>query len=338
MEVIPSVIPPGMRDQLPIIFDTMRQVFVLSLHETFYVGALICFVALGLSFLMQNPARRTVHISGSRAGSLPAPRGRRLTGFPGEENGPPWRSGSKGRMRWLPAPAAASARVSRSRWRRPEPTSGSITDQTLTARKRPPGACASSAIARSSSKRTSAIQAQVAAMFSRFDGDMGPIDILVANAGGGSTTPKPLHETSWEEWDRVLRSNLHGAFLCGREAARRMVAAGKGGRIVNISSVHEEACNVPDAWPLLRGQGRRPQSHPLHGTRARSSRHHGQRCGARDDSHADEPPSARRIPITVPAPRRRSLSAAPELPRISRPWWSSSAPIMRPTAPAGRIS
>src|SRR5215208_6645170 len=61
MEVIQSVIPPGMRDQLPIIFDTMRQVFVLSLHETFYLGALICFVALGMSFLMQTPARRTVH-------------------------------------------------------------------------------------------------------------------------------------------------------------------------------------------------------------------------------------------------------------------------------------
>src|SRR5918997_3873445 len=62
MEVIPSVIPPGMRDQLPIIFDTMRQVFVLSMHETFYVGALICLIALGMSFLMQNPARRTVHV------------------------------------------------------------------------------------------------------------------------------------------------------------------------------------------------------------------------------------------------------------------------------------
>ena len=37
----------------------MRQVFVLSMHETFYVGALICFVALGFSFLMQNPGRRT---------------------------------------------------------------------------------------------------------------------------------------------------------------------------------------------------------------------------------------------------------------------------------------
>src|SRR5919112_3698537 len=37
MEVIPSVVPSVMQDQLPIIFDTMRQVFVLSLHETFYL-------------------------------------------------------------------------------------------------------------------------------------------------------------------------------------------------------------------------------------------------------------------------------------------------------------
>jgi glucose 1-dehydrogenase len=95
---------------------------------------------------------------------------------------------------------------------------------------------------------------QVVAMFRRFDDEMGPIDILAANAGHGSTA-KPLHETSWEEWDRVLRSNLHGAFLCGREAARRMVAAGKGGRIVNISSVHEEACNMPDDGPYCVAKG-----------------------------------------------------------------------------------
>jgi glucose 1-dehydrogenase len=96
--------------------------------------------------------------------------------------------------------------------------------------------------------------AQVATMFRRFDDEMGPIDILVANAGHGSA-PKPLHETSWEEWDRVLRSNLHGAFLCGREAARRMLASGKGGRIVNISSVHEEACNMPDDGPYCVAKG-----------------------------------------------------------------------------------
>jgi MFS family permease len=61
MEAIPAAIPPGQQVQLPVIFNLMRQVFVLSMHETFYVGAAICFVALGFSFLMQNPGRRTVH-------------------------------------------------------------------------------------------------------------------------------------------------------------------------------------------------------------------------------------------------------------------------------------
>jgi NAD(P)-dependent dehydrogenase (short-subunit alcohol dehydrogenase family) len=95
---------------------------------------------------------------------------------------------------------------------------------------------------------------QVTAMFRRFDAEMGPIDILVANAGHGSSS-KPLHETSWDEWDRVLRSNLDGAFLCGREAARRMLATGNGGRIVNVSSVHEEACNVPEDGPYCVAKG-----------------------------------------------------------------------------------
>ncbi|MGH2616045.1 MAG: SDR family NAD(P)-dependent oxidoreductase, partial [Thermomicrobiales bacterium] len=50
-------------------------------------------------------------------------------------------------------------------------------------------------------------------------------------------------------------SNLHGTFLCGREAARRMAARGAGGRIVNISSVHEEACNVPNDGPYNVAKG-----------------------------------------------------------------------------------
>lgn len=96
--------------------------------------------------------------------------------------------------------------------------------------------------------------AQVAEMFRRFDDEIGSIAILIANAGH-SSSPKPLHETSWDEWERVLRSNLHGAFLCGREAARRMIERGAGGRIVNISSVHEEACNVPTDGPYCVAKG-----------------------------------------------------------------------------------
>lgn len=95
---------------------------------------------------------------------------------------------------------------------------------------------------------------QVAAMFDLIDADLGAIDILVANAGHAAND-KPLHETPWAEWDRVLRSNLDGVFLCGSEAARRMLARGAMGRIVNISSVHEEACNVPGDGPYCVAKG-----------------------------------------------------------------------------------
>jgi NAD(P)-dependent dehydrogenase (short-subunit alcohol dehydrogenase family) len=89
---------------------------------------------------------------------------------------------------------------------------------------------------------------EVEAMFATFDAEFGDIDILVSNAGQGSAG-RPIHETTWQDWDRLLRSNLHGPFLCGRAAAQRMVRRGIGGRIVNISSVHEEACNTPNDGP-----------------------------------------------------------------------------------------
>jgi EmrB/QacA subfamily drug resistance transporter len=60
IEVIPSVIPPEMRDQLPVIFEAVKKVFVISMHETFVVSVVLCLVALGFSFLMQNPGQRTV--------------------------------------------------------------------------------------------------------------------------------------------------------------------------------------------------------------------------------------------------------------------------------------
>jgi NAD(P)-dependent dehydrogenase (short-subunit alcohol dehydrogenase family) len=44
---------------------------------------------------------------------------------------------------------------------------------------------------------------------------------------------------SYEEWQSVLNVNLSGAFLCSQRAAHRMADAGNGGRIINITSVHE---------------------------------------------------------------------------------------------------
>jgi NAD(P)-dependent dehydrogenase (short-subunit alcohol dehydrogenase family) len=64
------------------------------------------------------------------------------------------------------------------------------------------------------------------------------LDVLVNNAGTGDPTGDFL-ELSYDEWRQVIDTNLSGAFLCAQRAARRMVAAGNGGRIVNITSVHE---------------------------------------------------------------------------------------------------
>lgn len=74
---------------------------------------------------------------------------------------------------------------------------------------------------------------QVQAMFEQFDRQAGQLNLLVNNAG--VQTWAPLLELREEDWDRTIRTNLKGTFLCTQQAARRMQTAG-GGRIVNIGS------------------------------------------------------------------------------------------------------
>jgi len=71
---------------------------------------------------------------------------------------------------------------------------------------------------------------------------LGGVDVLVNVAGTGHRTP--LLDLDFGTWREVLTTDLDGAFLCLQRAARRMVAAGTGGRIVNITSVHEHAPRV----------------------------------------------------------------------------------------------
>ena len=66
---------------------------------------------------------------------------------------------------------------------------------------------------------------------------LGGVDVLVNNAGTGHATP--FLELPFDEWRHVLSVDLDGAFVCAQRAARRMVAAGAGGRIINVTSVHE---------------------------------------------------------------------------------------------------
>jgi glucose 1-dehydrogenase len=69
-------------------------------------------------------------------------------------------------------------------------------------------------------------------------GELGGLDIMVNNAG--IEHQLPFVDTPLDVWQKVLAVNLTGVWIGAQEAARRMIAAGKGGRIINISSVHED--------------------------------------------------------------------------------------------------
>jgi NAD(P)-dependent dehydrogenase (short-subunit alcohol dehydrogenase family) len=66
---------------------------------------------------------------------------------------------------------------------------------------------------------------------------LGGVDVLVNNAGTGSSAPFVEHD--FDDWLEVLAVDLSAPFLLAQRAARRMIDAGHGGRIVNITSVHE---------------------------------------------------------------------------------------------------
>ena len=65
--------------------------------------------------------------------------------------------------------------------------------------------------------------------------DLGGVDVLVCNAGIYPT--RPFLQLSIEEWDEMLGVNLRGAFLCAQSGARLMVEQGRGGSIVNVTSI-----------------------------------------------------------------------------------------------------
>jgi NAD(P)-dependent dehydrogenase (short-subunit alcohol dehydrogenase family) len=71
----------------------------------------------------------------------------------------------------------------------------------------------------------------------RLADQLGGLGVLVNVAGTGHS--ERVTDLSLDRWREVLATDLDGPFLCARQAARRMIAAGDGGRIINITSVHE---------------------------------------------------------------------------------------------------
>ncbi|MGI5970691.1 MAG: SDR family NAD(P)-dependent oxidoreductase [Oscillospiraceae bacterium] len=64
----------------------------------------------------------------------------------------------------------------------------------------------------------------------------GGIDILINNAGIGGSV-KPFVDTTHSDWDEVMAVNLRGTYMLSKLVARQMIEQGRGGRIVNISSI-----------------------------------------------------------------------------------------------------
>ena len=77
--------------------------------------------------------------------------------------------------------------------------------------------------------------ASIGAAFDAAEQAFGPVTVVVNNAG--ITIPKPLVELSDSDWSGVIDTNLNGVAYVTRESARRMIAAGVGGSVINIASI-----------------------------------------------------------------------------------------------------
>ncbi|URL58488.1 3-hydroxybutyrate dehydrogenase [Luteibacter flocculans] len=84
-------------------------------------------------------------------------------------------------------------------------------------------------------------EAQVEAAFARTLRDLGPVDILVSNAGVQIISP--LVDLSFADWKRMLAVHMDGAFLTSRAAMRQMIDSGRGGSVILMGSVHSHVAS-----------------------------------------------------------------------------------------------
>src|SRR4029453_2260438 len=78
---------------------------------------------------------------------------------------------------------------------------------------------------------------ETAASIDKLAEELGGVDVFVNNSGTGDGTK--FLELDYDTWMSTLDTNLNGAFVAMQAAAKRMVNAGRGGRIIAVTSVHE---------------------------------------------------------------------------------------------------
>ena len=87
---------------------------------------------------------------------------------------------------------------------------------------------------------------QVEAMFDEALTAFGTLDILMNNAGVDASG-KQVADLPTDVWDKAIRTNLYGYFFCCRRFAQLRTAAGGGGKVINVTSVHEDVPNAGGA-------------------------------------------------------------------------------------------
>jgi len=118
------------------------------------------------------------------------------------------------------------------------------------------GAEATAAEVRSSGRRAVVAQMDVTDLehcgdvVDKVADELGGVDVFVNDAGTGDNAP--FAELTLEQWRHTVATDLDGPFVVIQRAVRRMVAAGRGGRVIGVTSVHE---HQPPRRTTLRSTG-----------------------------------------------------------------------------------
>jgi len=107
---------------------------------------------------------------------------------------------------------------------------------------------------------------QVENVFNQAVTAFGTVHILMNNAGVDASGEE-VAELPTETWDRAIRVNVYGAFFCCRRFINIRKEAGGGGKIINVTSVHQEIPNAGGRLRLLQRSAGQPHQHACPGAR-----------------------------------------------------------------------